>query len=76
MNSKIIALVEKELERSRAKHPVWPIDGVIAAAVVAEESGELIRAALQERYEGGSHDDVRAEAIQTIASCVRLLECR
>lgn len=45
------ALIDFELAASRKKHPTWPRDIIHAAAVVAEESGELIRAALQAHYE-------------------------
>ena len=35
---------------------------------------EGIRAALQMKYEGGNDYDVRREAIQTAAMCIRLLK--
>ena len=44
-----ISLIEeiKELKKAKEKFPWWPNNNVIhAAAIVAEESGELIRAAL------------------------------
>lgn len=67
-------LIVSELKRARGKFPRWTADTVKAAAIVAEESGELIRAALQHCDEGGSMEACDAEAIQTAAMCVRFLE--
>lgn len=74
-----LMLIEQELERARAKFPQWPgseskPDILLASAVVCEEAGELIRAAVQFHSEG---KDVKAcfeEAIQTAAMCFRFLE--
>lgn len=67
-----------ELERAERKHPTWPADIIHAVAIVGEESGELIRAALQMQYESMNEDaammEVRKEAIQTAAMCIRLLK--
>ena len=70
----IIGQITKELNKAMVKHGHWPQDDVIhASAIVCEESGELIRAALQFEYEGGSYDDLRKEAIQTGAMAIRFL---
>lgn len=74
-----VMLVEAELERARNKHPVWPgtesrHDILLASAIVCEESGELIRAAVQNHGEGGSPRECFEEAIQTAAVCFRFLE--
>jgi hypothetical protein len=66
--------VSEEVERARVKHPVWPTDILYAAAIVAEESGELMRAAVQHRGEGGTLEACDKEAIQTAATCIRFLE--
>ena len=67
--------IEEELQRARAKFPWWPYgDYIIACAIVAEESGEAIRAALQCRYEGGSVAEIHKELIQTAAMCIRAIE--
>ena len=42
----VISLVMTELNRAEEAHPDWPKDDVRAAAVVAEESGELVKAVL------------------------------
>ena len=62
-----------EMHRGRALHPVWPEDPVHQAAIVAEEAGELVRAALHHRYEDGTLADIRTEAIQTGAMALRVL---
>jgi hypothetical protein len=66
--------IYKEVERAKNKFSFWPNDIIHAAAIVNEESGELIRAALQFNYEGGNIEDAKKEAIQTAAMCVRFLE--
>jgi len=66
--------IEKELIKARKKFPSWPTDPVHAAAIVAEESGELTRAALQFTYEKGPGIDMFDEAIQVGAMAVRFIE--
>lgn len=68
-----IGLVIDELARARAKHPDFPQDIVHQAAIVAEESGELVRASINAHYEKGRVEDVQLEAVQTAATAVRLL---
>ena len=71
----IMGRIWQELDRAQSLHPHWPgHDLVHAAGIVAEESGELIRAALRHEYaEGGTLDDVRTEAVQTATTAIRLL---
>jgi len=45
-----------EIHRAEKKFPWWPKDVVHAAAIVAEEAGELQKAALQFNYEGCEED--------------------
>jgi Lon protease-like protein len=79
--AEIIDEVLTELARARSKFPTWPDDPIHAAAVVAEESGELVQAALQACYEQKRDElsfqaqlsKVRREAIQTAAMAIRFL---
>lgn len=72
---KCIDLILAEVQRAQQKHPTWPSgDTLHAAAIVSEESGELMRAAVQHRGEGGSLEACDLEAIQTAATCIRFLE--
>jgi len=69
------ALIAEEVARARAKHPTWPVyDHLYAAAIVMEEAGELMRAAVQMKGEGGTFAGCDIEAIQTAATCIRFLE--
>lgn len=73
----ILQEIDGEVESARKQHPTWPVDWVHQAAIVAEEAGELVRAALQTSYEplkpGAGVEAIRQEAIQCAAMCVRLL---
>ena len=62
------ALVEAEKE-----HPTWPEDPIHAAAIVQEECGELVRAAVQAYYEGGTREALIKEAEHTAAMAIRFL---
>lgn len=55
------------------KHPYWPADHIHAAGIVAEESGELMQAALNNFYEKGQYFKIHNEAIDTGAAVLRLL---
>ena len=69
----MFGLIEDELIKARKKFPVWKTESVHAAAVVCEEAGELIRAALQHSDEGGLITACDKEAIQTGAMAIRFL---
>lgn len=62
-----------ELARAEQKFPKWPTDPVHAAAVVAEEAGELVQAALQHTYERDCWSEMVKEAVQTGAMALRFL---
>lgn len=72
--SHVIVAIFKELKQAKEKHPNWPDDIIHAAAIVAEESGELTKAALQWTYEQGDIQDAEKEAIQVIVTAIRFLE--
>ena len=63
-----------ELQRAEKKFPEWPKDHIHQAAIVAEESGELVKAALQNHYEGGDIFSMKREAIHTAAMALRFLK--
>ena len=69
----IEADVSDELELALQKFPSFPCDPLHAVSVMAEKSGESIKAALQYVYEGGNISDLRKELIQTIAMCMRMI---
>lgn len=67
--------IRDEVARARTKHPTWPRgDTLFSAAIVMEEAGELMRAAVQHRGEGGTLEACDEEAIQTAAMCIRFLQ--
>lgn len=70
--------IAHEFNRACEKHPQWcgSTDIIHGAAVVAEESGELVRAALMAIYEDGSIAEMQKEAVQTGAMALRFLLCR
>ena len=76
-----IELLLAELDRAERLHPQWPDDEVHAAAIVAEEAGELVQAALNHHYHRPKNSDpyvldaekMRTEAIHTGAMALRFL---
>jgi NTP pyrophosphatase (non-canonical NTP hydrolase) len=70
----ITEAIQKELARAKAKFPWWPVDPIHAAAIVNEEAGELIQAALQFTYEEGTHSAMFDEAVQVAAMAIRFIE--
>jgi NTP pyrophosphatase (non-canonical NTP hydrolase) len=68
----IIAVIQEQ-NAATEKHPNWPADDIHGAAIVAEEAGELVRAALQSTYENGRTIEMHKEAIQTAAMALRFL---
>jgi hypothetical protein len=79
-----LLLIAEEMQRASDKHPDWPTNPVhgpelgtqgfvYAAAIVGEESGELLRAAIQYEHEGGDYIEMHKEAIQTGAMALRFL---
>jgi NTP pyrophosphatase (non-canonical NTP hydrolase) len=66
-----IVLVFQELQHAQEKHPNWPNSGFEALAIVTEEVGELAKAILQFKHEGGDPERIRQEAIQVAAMGMR-----
>lgn len=68
-----ISLILRELRTAQAKHPRWVNDPIHAAAIMAEEAGETVQAAINMSYAGGSPVAMVREAAQTGAMAVRIL---
>lgn len=68
-----VAMILAELRRAERKFPTWPTDPVHASAIVAEEAGELVRAANQATFESGDPQDMLTEAVQTAAMGLRFV---
>lgn len=74
MNSKeIFQEVRKEISRAERKFPGWPEDPVHAAAILGEEAGEALQAALDYFYGRGDLETLKKELIQTAAMAFRFL---
>jgi len=69
----ITAEVLKELERARGLHPCYPQDVIHQAAIVGEEAGEVLKAAIDRTYHAGTEADLIMELIQTGAMVRRML---
>ena len=63
-----------EINSAEEKHPHWPKDIIHQAAIVAEESGELVQAALNHAYEDGKYYCIHSEATQVSAMGIRMLK--
>ena len=42
----VLALITEELTKAEAKHPVWPENRLRQVAIIVEEAGEVLQAAL------------------------------
>jgi hypothetical protein len=65
--------ISTEVIQAEENFPEWPNDIIHGVAIMAEESGEAVRAALQHVYEGAPVEELSTELIQTAAMCVRML---
>ncbi len=71
--------ITDEVKRAERLYPVWPAPGrrgdhVWAAAILCEEAGEVLKAALNWQVHGkGNVESMREEAIQTAAMAIRFL---
>lgn len=78
-NQVLLKVIISEVERAEILYPVWPApmrrgDHVWAAAILCEEAGEVLKAALNwQAHEKGTVEDMRDEAIQTAAMAIRFL---
>lgn len=67
------AEIINEATRASKIHPKWPTDAVHAVSILTEESGELMKAAIEYHYNNGDIEAVREEAVQTGAMALRVL---
>jgi len=73
-NDKVIHDVFEELRKAEDKFPGFPEDPVHAVAVLNEESGEAMQAALDFYYHREENTDkLRKELCQTAAMAIRAL---
>lgn len=67
----------QEVARAELKHPEWPKDLIYQAAILNEESGELMKACLEYQFEPRKAvpvDELVKEAIQVGAMAIRFLK--
>lgn len=70
----VLIRVLAELERAEKLHPDWPRNPIHAGAVVVEEAGELIQAALNADEKKASRHLMMTEAVHTAAMALRFLK--
>lgn len=68
-----ISQVFEELSKAEKKHPGWPEDKIHAVAILIEEAGEAMQAAIDCVYTGGNIEHLREELAQTGAMAIRAL---
>ena len=66
-------LILAEYRRAKDLHPLWPDDIIHAVAIMCEESGKAIRAAINLQYEDWNIEDVEKKLIETAAMVLRCL---
>lgn len=71
--------IDAEMKRAKKKFPVWPDHIVSRAAIVCEESGELLQASLDYKYNKKQKREsvkelMKQEAIQVAVTAIRFLE--
>lgn len=70
---KAIELILEEMARAEEIHPVWPLDVVHGAAILAEEVGSVLKAALDVYYDRGTSKNLYKEIIHVGAMAIRFL---
>lgn len=69
----VLNMVENEIDYAELKHPGWPTDIVHATAIMMEEAGEAMQAALDVYYKDGDKEQLKKELAQTGAMAMRCL---
>ena len=67
------AIRDELIKRAEKKFPEFPTDPIHAAAIVAEELGELMKATLQITYDDYAWENAYDEAVETGAMALRFL---
>ena len=70
----ILMNIMAEVPRAETIRPAWPRDPVKAAALCAEECGELVRACNDFDESRGSKKPMVTEAIHAAATAIRFLK--
>lgn len=73
-DASVIQMILHAVADAEEMHPNWPEDTVHAAAIVAEEAGELVRAALIDWYEEPHEKEMLNEALHTAATAFRFIK--
>lgn len=73
------SLIDAEMKRAKALYPSWPVHAAAQAGVVAKQSGDLMKASLNVKYNRGNGfnsemHEIKKSAIQTIVAAMRLLD--
>ena len=66
-------MILAEYRRAKELHPLWPDKIIHAAAIMAEKSGETVRAALKMQRETDNIEEVEKALIETATMCLRCL---
>lgn len=72
--AEILNAMLMELERAESIHPKFPMATLDQVAIMVEEAGESLRAALNYKYHDQPKSEVVKEVIQTGAMCIRVLK--
>ncbi len=62
-----------EVGRAEKIHPIWPEDVVHGAAILAEETGSAVKAALDYYYGRGGVAKLKEELVHSAAMAIRNL---
>lgn len=71
---RIITATKLHIKSAEKKHPIFPMDIVKAAAVVAVEAGELLDEAIDITDGHGDYTNLICEAFHVITTSMRFLE--
>lgn len=69
----VIREIFAELRKAEEKFPGWPEDNIHGVAILVEEAGEAMQAALDVYYRGKDIDFLKKELAQSAAMAIRAL---